>query len=173
MIHASVYNTKNKKKAHTQKNQLSDVLSRNFTRSSSNVSPKKHKKYFILYFHAFLNMLYFHEVTKFQNILRNMTLLDSNFKRFWGKILRGYYHVKVIFFGNRVMNVQISVKIGNKTIEKDYKHTFLGITFCHKISWKPHIIKMKTKVANILALIDKSKHMIDNKALYTCLSSLI
>uniref|UniRef100_A0A8C6WXL7 Ig-like domain-containing protein n=1 Tax=Neogobius melanostomus TaxID=47308 RepID=A0A8C6WXL7_9GOBI len=40
-----------------------------------------------------------------------------------------------------------------------YGHTFLGVTLDHKISWKPHIIQIKTKVAKILAIMNKSKYI--------------
>ena len=67
--------------------------------------------------------------------------------------------------------MQTQIKIDNVAIERVHEHTFLGVTLHHKLSWKPHITKIKT--AKIVALMNKSKYFLDKKVLYTIYCALI
>ncbi|KAJ0039461.1 hypothetical protein NL108_013132 [Boleophthalmus pectinirostris] len=80
---------------------------------------------------------------------------------------------KAMFFGNRETNPQMQMKIDHVTTEREVEHTFLGVTLDHKLCWKLHIDKIKTKITKVVALMNKSKFLLNNKALCSIDCALI
>lgn len=50
---------------------------------------------------------------------------------------------------------------------------FLGVIIVHKISWKSHINYIKSKISKTLAIMSKTKYILDSKALNILYQSLI
>lgn len=48
-----------------------------------------------------------------------------------------------------------------------HENKSLGVTIGDKLSWKPHIIHVKYKIARNTAVINKAKQVLDDKSLHT------
>ncbi len=67
----------------------------------------------------------------------------------------------------------MELKIDNVNIEKVYENKFLGVILDHKICWKPQIKYVKAKLANIIAILNKARHILDNKSMHILYKTFI
>lgn len=63
--------------------------------------------------------------------------------------------------------------IKDETIEHVYVHNFLGVILDQKLCWKPQINSVKNKIAKSIAIMRKSRHLMDSKALHTIYCTLV
>ncbi|XP_024116978.1 uncharacterized protein LOC112138628 [Oryzias melastigma] len=80
---------------------------------------------------------------------------------------------KVMFFGNYKANTELSIKVNNDLIESVTEMKFLGIVIDKKLSWKPHIRHIQTKVSKSISIINKSKYILEYNCRYLLYCSLI
>ena len=71
---------------------------------------------------------------------------------------------KYIIFGNRQINDKVKIMIHD--VEIVYENRFLGVIINHKVYWKPHIINVKTKKSKTIAILYKTKDILNQKSLY-------
>ena len=64
---------------------------------------------------------------------------------------------KYIIFGNRPTNTDKNLTINNIEIERVNEIKFLGVIIDNKLSWKPHIMYIKSKMSKSLAVLYKVK----------------
>lgn len=79
---------------------------------------------------------------------------------------------KIMLFGNYI-KPEIELKINNISIERVYENKFLGVILDHKISWKPHIKHIEAKLAKTIAILNKTRYILNNKSLYILYNTLI
>lgn len=79
---------------------------------------------------------------------------------------------KYIIFTNRKVTNQIDIKINNIVLERVTEHKFLGICIDEKINWKTQICVLQTKLAKIVAVMNKMKMFLNQKSLYLLYNSL-
>lgn len=72
---------------------------------------------------------------------------------------------KYILFGNRKSNVPVQLTIDNIVIEKVQQNTFLGVVLDEKISWKPHISYLQSKVAKCVGVMKRASFVLNQNAL--------
>uniref|UniRef100_A0A3B3I2D7 Reverse transcriptase domain-containing protein n=1 Tax=Oryzias latipes TaxID=8090 RepID=A0A3B3I2D7_ORYLA len=80
---------------------------------------------------------------------------------------------KVMFFGNFNPNKELSIEINNVLIESVTEIKFLGVFIDDKLSWKPHIRHIQTKVSKSISIVNKSKHILGYNSRYLLYCSLI
>ena len=80
---------------------------------------------------------------------------------------------KYIIFGNRPTNTDKNLTINNIEIERVNEIKFLGVIIDNKLSWKPHIMYIKSKMSKSLAVLYKVKDFINQSSLYTLYCSFI
>ncbi len=81
---------------------------------------------------------------------------------------------KFMLFGNRTIPVDtVQIMIDNVHIERVYENKFLGVILDHKICWKPHINHIRTKLAKSVAILGRTRYMLDYKSLHILYSSLV
>lgn len=78
-----------------------------------------------------------------------------------------------MLFGKHKTNPQLELKIDNISIERVYENTFLGVILDHKICWNPHIKHNKAKLAKAIPILNKSRHILNNKSKYILYNTLI
>lgn len=76
-------------------------------------------------------------------------------------------------FGNCKINTHVQVMMDNVNIERVYENKFLGVILDHEICWIPHIKYVRAKLARSIAVLGKTRHILDHKVLYTLYCSLI
>ncbi len=47
-----------------------------------------------------------------------------------------------------------------------YENTFLGVIIDHKLCWKSHINHVKTKMSKSIAILNRIKHILNEKTIY-------
>ena len=68
---------------------------------------------------------------------------------------------------------KIRIRIGQSTdIEQVDSYTYLGITIDTKLSWKPHIDKLRSKLLQALGILYRTRPYLDRKSLILLLHSL-
>ena len=80
---------------------------------------------------------------------------------------------KFILFSNKQINTKVQIRIDKFELELVNEIKFLGIIIDRKISWKSHITYIKSKISKTLAILSKTKHILDTKALNILYQSLI
>ena len=71
---------------------------------------------------------------------------------------------KIMLFSNRKCNIPVKIVIDDTLIEKVQQNTFLGIIIDDKISWKPHISYLRTKVAKCVGMMKRSCTLLNTNA---------
>ena len=100
------------------------------------------------------------EITKVYSwLLSNKLMLNAAKSKF------------MIFF--KVPKVVPSLTIAGNLIEQVNEFNFLGITLDQNITWKPHITKMAIKIAKVIGVLNKLKHISPQHILLTIYNSLI
>ena len=77
-----------------------------------------------------------------------------------------------IVFMNHKVNEEFIVKIGDKMIQRVFKTKFLGVIIDDKLNWKEHIKYISTKLSKTIAIVFKSKMVLDKNSLRTLYCSL-
>ena len=80
---------------------------------------------------------------------------------------------KLIIFGNQKIENEVTLMINNIKIERVYEYKFLGVLIDHKLSWKSHIDHVKRKMSKTIAILFRSKEILNQKSLYLLYCSLI
>uniref|UniRef100_A0A8C7XUM2 Reverse transcriptase domain-containing protein n=1 Tax=Oryzias sinensis TaxID=183150 RepID=A0A8C7XUM2_9TELE len=91
----------------------------------------------------------------------------------YNKLSLNLNKTKVMFFGNYNTNKEPSIVINNVLIERVTEIKFLGVFIDDKLSWKPHIRHIQTKVSKSISIVNKSKHILGNNSRYLLYCSLI
>ena len=80
---------------------------------------------------------------------------------------------KYIIFSNRQIKTSMSLKIDEVELERVNENKFLGIILDHKLSWKPHIAHVQSKMSKTIAILHKTKCFLNRPSLYILYCSLI
>lgn len=80
---------------------------------------------------------------------------------------------KIKMFGNRNKMSEQRISIDGTQIEIVSENTFLGVIIDSKLSWKPHVRHIKTKISKSLSIINKAKLYLDENALRTLYCTLV
>ena len=65
----------------------------------------------------------------------------------------------IIFFKVPKVVPRLNLTITGNPIEQVNEFIFLGITLDQNITWKPHITKMAIKIARVIGVLHKLKHI--------------
>uniref|UniRef100_A0A3P9L4Z8 Reverse transcriptase domain-containing protein n=1 Tax=Oryzias latipes TaxID=8090 RepID=A0A3P9L4Z8_ORYLA len=84
----------------------------------------------------------------------------------YNKLSLNLNKTKVMFFGNYNANKELSIEINNVFIERVTEIKFLGVFIDDKLSWKPHIRHIQTKVSKSISIVNKSKHILGYNSRY-------
>ena len=102
------------------------------------------------------------EITKVYSwLLSNKLMLNAAKSKF------------MIFFKIPKVVPRLSLTIARNPIEQVNEFNFLGITLDQNITWKPHITKMAIKIARVIGVLNKLKHIFPQHILLTIYNSLI
>ncbi len=66
----------------------------------------------------------------------------------------------------------MKLTINNEEIKRVYENKFLGVIIDHKLCWKSHI-NVKTKMSKSIAILNRTKHILNEKTLYILYCALI
>lgn len=100
-------------------------------------------------------------------MLKLKTWFDKN------KLSLNLGKTKLMLFGNHKENKWIQLQIQGVNIEMVKENKFLGVIIDEKLNWKAHILHIQTKISKNLAVLNKVKHFIDEKALHILYCSLV
>ena len=70
-------------------------------------------------------------------------------------------------------NIDLNVKIGKTDIKKTNSYKYLGINIDRNLNWSEHIETIKTKLQKTLGVLYKTRHFLNEKALYLLFNSLL
>ena len=102
------------------------------------------------------------EITKVYSwLLSNKLMLNAAKSKF------------MIFFKVPKVVPRLSLTIAGNPIEQVNEFNFLGITLDQNITWKPHITKTAIKIARVIGVLNKLKHIFPQHILLTIYNSLI
>lgn len=76
-------------------------------------------------------------------------------------------------FGQKRHDVPVQIIIDNVTIEKVKQNVFLGVVIDEKITWKPHISYLQTKVAKCVGIMRRASHALNHNALLILYNSFV
>ena len=77
-----------------------------------------------------------------------------------------------IVFMNHKVKDEFIIKIGDKMIQRIFKTKFLGVIIDDKLNWKEHIKCISAKLSKTIAIMFKSKMVLDKYSLRTLYCSL-
>ena len=77
-----------------------------------------------------------------------------------------------MLFRSRPPDNELALKINNVVLPRVAATKFLGIIIDDKLSWKPHIQSVKSKLSSVLSIMYKSSKLIDTTGMYTLYCSL-
>ena len=144
-----------------------------------------------------LFLLYINDLPKASNTLQSILFADDTTLFYSGKNLKEVIEVvntelikikhwfdsnklvlnvnktNFILFNDRGSNIDISLKIDRMEIQRVKETKFLGIIIDNELSWKPHIINTRNKVAKSIAVLYKVKSFLNQPALIILYNSLI
>ena len=110
-----------------------------------------------------------------QQLLELITTEMSKLKKWFdnNKLSLNLSKTKIMLFGNCNLNNDVNVKIDGVDIERVYVYKFLGVTIDHKLSWKPQIKHVKSKLSRSISVLGKAKHILDHNSLHILYCSMI
>ena len=76
-------------------------------------------------------------------------------------------------FGNCKLNNKIQIQINRSQIERVKEIKFLGVIIEEKISWKPHIKHIQTKLSRSISILAKAKQFLNSKSLLILYNSIV
>ena len=77
-----------------------------------------------------------------------------------------------MLFRSRPPDNELALKINNVVLPRVAATTFLGIIIDDKLSWKPHIQSVKSKLSSVLSIMYKASKLINTTGMYTLYCSL-
>ena len=80
---------------------------------------------------------------------------------------------KYMIFGTRKIKTQAIIRIGGLEIERVHENKFLGVIIDDKLCWKSHINNVKLKLSKTIAILNKTKFIFSQKAMFLLYCSLI
>ena len=92
---------------------------------------------------------------------------DSN------KLSLNLVKTKFMLFGNCKRDTEACISIEGVNIERVFEIKFLGVIIDDKISWKPHIKYLQSKISRSISVINKAKMFLDFDSLYILYCSLV
>ena len=75
------------------------------------------------------------------------------------------YNYMYLLFTNRKVIKPITLLMNNVTIPKVYNTKFLGITTDDKLEWDMHVLTLQAKLAKIMYILSKIKHILPTRDL--------
>lgn len=102
-----------------------------------------------------------------KQLLQTMTSGIKNLKElfYMNKLSINVSKTEIVWFGKRKVTDQIQVIVDNVGIEWLYEYKFLGVVLDYKISLKPHIRRRTSKIAKSIAVLAKSRHVLNQESL--------
>jgi len=80
---------------------------------------------------------------------------------------------KICFSLGYVVTINIVVTINNHTISPEDNLKYPGVLLDNKLSWKPHVQKVKTQLSRACGILSKLKHYTSPPVLKVVCNSLI
>lgn len=103
-----------------------------------------------------------------QKLLGMITAEMCNLKKWFdrNKLSLNLNKTKFMLFGNYKTNVQAPIKVDEVDIMRVHEVKFLGAIVDEKISWKPHIKHVQSKLSRSISVLSKAKHFLDHLGQY-------
>ena len=79
----------------------------------------------------------------------------------------------MLFFKHHKIVPTLNLSINDNPVEQVTNFNFLGITMDQNITWSDHISKISIKVARVIGILNKLKHIFPHKIMRTKYNSLI
>ena len=110
-----------------------------------------------------------------KEILEQITAEMNKLKNWFhiNKLSLNLQKTKLMFFGQKRNTIPVQVIIDNISIERVHQNVFLGVVIDEKISWKPHISYLRTKVAKCVGIMKRASPALNHKALLILYRSLV
>nr|XP_049573449.1 uncharacterized protein LOC125966909 [Syngnathus scovelli] len=110
------------------------------------------------------------------NIQQVESVLNEEMKKIkmwfdWNKLSLNVSKTNLMVFGKA--NIKIRIEIDGTEIERVQENKFLGVIIDDRLSWKPHIKNVKSKISRSMAVIYKAKELLDYHSLRTLYCSLV
>ena len=70
----------------------------------------------------------------------------------------------VMVFSNHTKTSNVTVHINDTNIEMVYVNTFLGVLIDHKLKWKQHVKMITSKLSKTIAIMNRTKYILDKNA---------
>ena len=67
-------------------------------------------------------------------------------------------------FSNHTKTSNVTVYINDTNVEMVYVNTFLGVLIDHKLKWKQHIKMITSKLSKTIAIMNRTKYILDKNA---------
>ena len=77
-----------------------------------------------------------------------------------------------MLFRSRPPDNELALKINNVVLPRVAATKFLGIIIDDKLSWKPHIQSVKSRLSSVLSIMYKASKLINTTGMYTLYCSL-
>ncbi len=111
-----------------------------------------------------------------QLLLDEITTEMNKLKRWFdgNKLSLNLNKTKFMIFAKWKIDTQVQIKIDHVIINRVSETKFLGVILDHKISWKPQISHIQSKISPMtIVIMGKSRHILDYKSLYILYCSLL
>lgn len=106
-----------------------------------------------------------------EQITEEMNKLKNWFNE--NKLSLNLKKTKFMLFGNRKNYNSAQLSIDSMIIERVHQNVFLGVVIDEKISWKPHISYLRTKIAKCVGVMRRASQALDHNALVTLYHSFV
>lgn len=75
---------------------------------------------------------------------------------------------KFMIFGNRRIPEDLTIEVlcDNTRLERVYENSFLGVIIDHKLSWKPQVNCISSKLAEITGILCKVRYILSQETMY-------
>lgn len=80
---------------------------------------------------------------------------------------------KCMLFGNRRNDTPVKITINETIIDRVQQNVFLGVVIDEKLSWKPHISYLRSKVAKCVGVMKRCSFVLNQNALFILYHSFI
>lgn len=143
-----------------------------------------------------LFILYINDICKVSNVLSCVLFADDttlycsgdNLNKLLSDVMRELARVKK-WFDQNILSLNITktkyiifgtgqikeaeLKIEDVVLERVYDYKFLGVILDQKLSWKPHIAHVQSKMSKTIAIMYKIKHFLSKPTLFILYCSLL
>lgn len=108
-------------------------------------------------------------------LIADVTAELSRIKQWFdvNKLSMNLSKTKYIIFSNNNATVNFDLQIENVVIERVFENKFLGLILDQKLSWKPHVAHVQTKMSKTIAILHKTKHFLNKCSLQMLYSALM